>query len=479
METEQTEYAFAVCCKLEAHDQRSLRRREFVKLKSLLLCISFACAPTVNAFGQLNCNTSNKLVCQFPVSAQVLASNVVGGYQNGNNPAYTEAFNAALKAAGPINESIAAQLTQLPIPSATVGVVSLRRKGHEGGIPFDNLGPILTDRPDTVGKGHLFFGFSYQHFNFNAVDGVDLAALPVGFNFKQNVTTDGNAYRQFYGSGISDVGFQLNQFVALLTYGITRTTDLSVIVPINDVSLKVTSSGFKAYLYDSAKNAYANVTPAQGNVVTSGSASGIGDVGLNLKHMIFGQEGERPAMALGATFRFPSGDSYNYLGSGALGGSIYSLLEYRATIAPHAKIGYQWNDASKVLNLNGPPARLPGGLQYDIGADVRLLQHLTAAVDVLGNQIVNVGSFNIANTSLTGVGLGANGAGGAVNVSSVNAFRTTYTTANFSGGLKWSPMAHLLLYGNVLVQMNNVGLRSDPVPLFGIAYNFKKQSKAD
>jgi hypothetical protein len=39
--------------------------------------------------------------------------------------------------------------------------------------------------------------------------------------------------------------------------------------------------------------------------------------------------------------------------------------------------------------------------------------------------------------------------------------------------LKWSPRPHFLLYGNVLVQLNNVGLRSDPVPLFGIAYNFK------
>src|SRR4051794_20403418 len=120
----------------QAHDRRSSRRREFVKLKSLLLCFWFACAPTAIAFGQIDCNTSNKLVCHFPVSAQVLAANVVGGYQNGNTPAYNQALNAALKAAGPINESIAAQLPQLPIPSATVGVVSLRRKGHEGGIPF-------------------------------------------------------------------------------------------------------------------------------------------------------------------------------------------------------------------------------------------------------------------------------------------------------------------------------------------------------
>jgi hypothetical protein len=29
------------------------------------------------------------------------------------------------------------------------------------------------------------------------------------------------------------------------------------------------------------------------------------------------------------------------------------------------------------------------------------------------------------------------------------------------------------VYGNVMKQANNTGLRSDLVPLFGIAYNFK------
>ena len=472
METKRVRHVHHNCSTIETDN---LRGREFVKRKRLFY-IALVCAPAAIAFGQVNCNTSTKLVCQFPVSAQVLATNAVGGYQNGQNPAYQTAFNAALAAAGPINESIAAQLTQLPVPSATVGVVSLKRKGHEGGVPFDNLGPILTDRPDTVGQGHLFGGFSYQHFNFNAIDGVNLRALPVGFSFNAYSKANPNDLQTFYGSGINNVAFQLDQYVALLTYGVNKTTDLSVIVPVNNVSLRVTSFDFKAFLYDSAKNQYENVTPTQGNVTTAGSASGIGDVTLNLKHMIFGQEGNRPAMAAGATFRFASGDAYNYLGAGALGGSLYGLMEYRASIAPHIKVGYQWNDSSRALNLaSSSPARLPGGLQYDIGSDIRLLQHLTVAVDVLGNQIVNAGSFSTSATTLSGTGL----PGGSTSVNSVTAFATTYTTSNFSGGVKWSPMAHLLVYGNVLLQLNNVGLRSDPVPLVGIAYNFKRRTRAE
>jgi hypothetical protein len=70
---------------------------------------------------------------------------------------------------------------------------------------------------------------------------------------------------------------------------------------------------------------------------------------------------------------------------------------------------------------------------------------------------------------------------------SVTGVTTTYTINDFSIGVKWSPFGgrksrdgksspwqELLLYGNVLFQMNDTGLRSDPVPLVGISYKFNK-----
>ena len=148
-----------------------------MKAKALLLFVLFACMPTVYSFGQVDCTTSTKLVCEFPFSAQYLANNSVGG---------TAFLNAINGAATPINISIATQLTQLPVPSASVGVVTIRDKGSDVGHPFDNLGPILTDRPDTVGRKHLFIGSSFQEFNFNALDGVNLGSLLVGFTYSQN-----------------------------------------------------------------------------------------------------------------------------------------------------------------------------------------------------------------------------------------------------------------------------------------------------
>ena len=42
----------------------------------------------------------------------------------------------------------------------------------------DSLGPILGERAETVGRHHLFIGFSYQFFNFDKIDGVNLNNFP-------------------------------------------------------------------------------------------------------------------------------------------------------------------------------------------------------------------------------------------------------------------------------------------------------------
>jgi len=434
-----------------------------VKTKALMLFMFFACAPISYSFGQVICAGSQKLVCQFPASAQTLAFYTYGP----NSPQGAAISSAAQSASLPINASIATQLTQLPIPSATVGVVSLRGKGSDAPpVPFDNLGPVLTDRPDTVGKGHLFMGFSYQHFNFNALDGTSLANLPVSFAstpLSASPTT-------YYGSETNNVSFQLNQYVVLFTLGISKGTDFSFVLPFNSVNIGVTTSNFQAFTYTYASGIYQNLSPPSTTSATSsGSASGLGDVILSLKQLLIGGEGNRPAIAVGGTFRIPSGDEFNYLGSGAMGGSLYGLFEYRARLAPHLKLGYQWNDVSKVVNAGGGGVRLPGGLQYAAGADLKIVRPLTLAVDLLGNQFINTPSLTVSTVALNPIP--PIGTLPSTQFPSVTTPNSTYTTVNFSTGLKWTPIPHLLLYGNVLLQANNVGLRSDPVPSFGIAYN--------
>lgn len=434
-----------------------------MKAKTLLLYVSLIGGSAIVAYGQVNCTTSLKLVCELPATSTTVAASLLGG------DAATKATSAATALSSAINSSIATQLTELPIPSASVGTVSLQQAGNPFGVPFDNLGPILTDRPDTVGKHRVFAGFSYQRFNFNAIDGNNLGSLPVGYTF--NLTTNSGDTLTVYGSQTANINFHLNQYVGSLTYGLTKTTDVSVVIPFSEVSLAVTTSNFQTYLYDANANQYSNESLKAGTTIpASGSASGIGDVIVSVKQLLLGQEGRPPAIAVGADFRFPSGDALNYLGSGAFGFNLHGLFEYRAKLSPHLRLGYQWNTNSQLVNIFEPSkTQLPGGLQYDAGADYRLHRKLTLAADILGSQSVNTVSLTAAPVALSPVPSASSG----ITVASVEVLNTvpdTYTSVNFSGGLKYHPFVHWILYGNVLVPLNNVGLRSDPVPLFGISF---------
>ena len=436
-----------------------------MKAKTLLLFVPFVFGPAICAVGQVNCTTSNKLVCELPTTSTTVAAAAIGAAQAQSNP-----IIVALSAS--INSSIGTQLTQLPIPSASVGTVSLQQAGNPFGVPFDNLGPVLTDRPDTVGKRRIFVGFNYQRFNFNALNGIDLGKFPVGYVITQTNATNTDT-QTLYGSESADINFHLDQYVGILTYGLTRTTDVSVVVPFSNVSLAVTTSNFQTYVYDSSANQYSNESPtgqAAKPITTTGSASGVGDVILTVKQLLLGQEGRPPAIAVGADFRIPSGDALNYLGSGAFGFNLHGLFEYRAKLSPHLKLGYQWNTNSQLVDIyTAPSTVLPGGLQYDAGADYRVVRQLTVAADVLGSQFVNTNSVSPFTQKLTPVPSAQTGAAPA-SLPSISVAPNTYTTANVSAGLKWHPMKHWIFYGNVLIPINNVGLRSDPVPLGGISF---------
>jgi hypothetical protein len=431
--------------------------------KLLMLAAVMASLVTPGMFGQVNCATSKDLICELPISASTLA-NVTVGAPTGSGPA----FNKALSTAFPINAAIASQISQLPIPSASVGVVSLRQPGSEVGVPFDNLGPILTDRPDTVDKGHFYLGGSYQHFHFNSIDGTALSALPVAFSYTQPSPFNASDLQTVYGGVTNDVLFRLNQWTGILTYGATHTTDVSVVVPLNEVSVDVTASKIQAYVYDSVKNQYSSVPSPTTSLTTLGSATGIGDILFSVKQLLVGQEGERVAVSAGGALRAPTGNAAEYLGSGAFGGQAYGLVEYRYKIAPHARIAYQWNGVSSDLTPPGQAKiRLPGGLQYDIGSDFRLARTLSADVDLLGSQFVNSPSLSPGQITL----LAATTTPPVASIATVNTFTHTYATVNISGGAKWAPVPHFLVYVNLLKQTNTAGLRSNVVPLVGVAYH--------
>ncbi len=446
-----------------------------MKTKAVVLLVSSILAPAIYAHGQIDCTTSTKLVCELPTSAAVLAASVVS--QKGQtSAAQAAAIASAQSVSRAVNSSIGTQLTQLPIPSGSVGVVSLQQKDNPLGVPYENLGPILTGRPDTVGRHRLFCSGFLQ---LPALQFLLLSTASVctayrsAFSFRRpsRSATSPPTRKPLPAANSNKVGFQLDQYVGQVTYGLTSTTDVSVAIPFNDVSLSAVSSNFNAYIYDQNSSQYQNASlPAGTQIPSSGTANGIGGRHRKrVKQLLIGKEGLRPAVSAGLDIRFPTGDALNYLGSGAYGYNLHGLFEYRWKVSPHLKVGYQWNGKSELVTSGSGSAKsasLPGGVQYDIGADYSLIRQITIAVDVLGSQFVNSPSLSISTLPFSQP-LPSSFAP----LSTVVPVTTTYTTSNISGGVKYHASRHWTLYGNVLVPLNNAGLRSNLVPLGGLSYN--------
>ena len=75
---------------------------------------------------------------------------------------------------------IGRQANLLPLASPSSGFVLTYDSSLKTFVTSnDSLGPILGERAETVGRHRLFIGFSYQFFNFNKIDSVDLHNIPV------------------------------------------------------------------------------------------------------------------------------------------------------------------------------------------------------------------------------------------------------------------------------------------------------------
>ena len=417
---------------------------------------------------QINCASSRKLVCEFPFATGQFANDTaLGATSNG--------VSSAQQLASSIDVGIATQVSQLPIASASAGTVEI----YKGGIyqTLSNLGPILTDRAQTVGRHKFFLGFTAGQFVFTDIDGISLGKLPFGWAASAYVNNNGTStlLTNTYTSEDTLLHFKIDQFIAVGTYGITKHFDLSAIVPIEYVSLSASTYGSSSTVVN-ANGAVVLGPYSNASTYASGTASGIGDVIFNGKQTVWVGGSERATVSAAMNVRVPTGDDLNYLGSGSWGFNPYIVYSYLATVSPHAKLGYQWNTATE-LNPNyvvSPSTgsltysgnlHLPGGVQYDVGADWAAAKRLTIAGDLLGSQFLNtprlIPTTTLVSTTSTPIKLNTSVTG-----------NSSYTINNVSAGFKINPIGNLVLDGNVLFQLNNNGLRSRPTPLIGISYKF-------
>jgi hypothetical protein len=364
------------------------------------------------------------------------------------------------------NTTIAQVLGQLPLAVPVSGFVLGFDK--KLGIPVDlneNLGSVLTERGNTVGKDKLFVGFTYQRFVFETIDKTNLNNLPVVFS---NGT--------IFGYSQNRVSANISQYTAIAAFGLTNRMDISVTLPFERVSLSA-GNDFRETV--SGGTSFSN--PISQSV--AGSASGVGDLLVNLKATLI--KGERIALAGGMEARFPTGDEYNLLGSGAYGVKPYLVFSRRGRIEPHVNVGYQWNDFSNLYinpcefkgtcisatSTSLPTLRLPDSIDYSAGADIGIIKRLTLVADLVGQHF-----FDSPRITAAGPSPLANLPPAFSNFpqfnNSVGVANGDYNVDNLGVGLKWNPLGHLIVSANALIKLDDGGLRSKYVPLIGVSYRF-------
>jgi hypothetical protein len=408
------------------------------------------------AMAQINCSSgtaSNKLACEFPFATGVLSNAQVTG-----NSSLT-----AQQVAESLNIAIATQVSQLPLASASAGTVEV----YKAGVPetFNNLGPILTDRASTIGRHRFFIGFTASQFVFTDIDGKSLGNLP--FTYDRPTTSNGVVTSNTYTNETTEVNLKVDQLIGVATFGVSNRIDVSVIVPWEYVSFGDTTAKSVNYTTDPTNHILFQTAPSSSYY--PGTAYGVGDVTFNIKRAMWA--GEHATVSAEFNLRTPTGDDVNLLGSGAYGLNPYVVYSYLWKVSPHVKVGYQWNTASELNNptvTKGGNQELPGGMQYDVGADWALQKHITVAGDLLGNQFLNTPKF-VVPTSPTVTLTSPSGNVPLLTSTTVN---SSYTINNLSAGLKIAAFRDLVFSGNVLFQINNNGLRSRPTPLIGVSYKF-------
>jgi hypothetical protein len=370
------------------------------------------------------------------------------------------------------NIALASQLTSLPLPSPASGF-TYRFDAATGTFvrSTQSFGPILTDRAETIGRGRFAFGFNFQHFSFDQLEGIDLSAVPSVFTHDDFQLGGG---RSDVVTTSSAIDVSVGQWTGALTYGLTDRLDVSLAVPVVQTSLNVISAATMRRLgTGTATTVHFFRDPDAPDGIGSnrsfdagGSASGLGDLIVRVKGAVM-REGPR-GLAVGLDMRMPTGDERNLLGSGAFG--VKPFLAYSGSysrVSPHVNLGYQWNGSSVLAGdvETGEKDDLPDQLLYAFGADIGVTDKFSVTTDILGRRAIN--SPRVRIEPFTAVGTT-----GSTTFDDIAIFHESFWASSAAVGFKANLRGRLLVDFNLRFTLGTNGLTDRVTPLLGIEYGF-------
>ena len=423
-----------------------------------------------------------------------------------------------------LNASIASALSIIPLSSPASGVIVKKDPVTGAELPVSGtLGPLFTERAETIGKRKLYFWISNQNYHFTKFNGTSLNALSVLYKGgdPSKLTASGRPLATVPATFGVAMDVRLSQNIAFITYGVTEKLDVSLGLPITHSAVSARtyngiiyggngflSNGSSCWCVGTFTPGFPTLTQPDINQ-TSLAKSGLGDVLVRVKGTVLRKS--NVVVALGGDLRLPTGDADNYLGVGTTtvkpfaAVSIYSKpMRNNIVLSPHFDVGWQFSGksilggqlqgtplsastAGGTVNYVGAPFTstkdfLPDVFTWAAGAEVALGRHNTFVADLLGNQVGLI--HGIPNASLQTISnlplpTGPNGDSNGVAVPTkgsasglVSDGRVSFGQYNASLGYKARLVGNLVFNFNLLVRLDDNGLSARISPMFGLGYSF-------
>lgn len=382
-------------------------------------------------------------------------------------------FNSAFQSEFRLmNVALTSQLATVPLPSPASGFTYTFDAATGTFVRSTrSFGPILADRGETIGRGRIAFGYSYQFFSFDHLDGISLSNVPAVFTHDNPQLGGGRADVVATANTIEAT---VSQFTGALTYGLTDRIDVSLAVPVVRTRLSLLSNatihrvgtggnlGVHYFRDPDAIDGYGSTR----QYYAEGTAGGVGDLVARVKATLM-REGTR-ALAAGVDLRMPTGDERNLLGSGAVGIRPFAALSASmGRLAPHANVGYQWNGRSALAGdvRTGAESDLPDQFMYAVGADLLVAERLSVVFDVFGQRVISSPRL-VSRTSTR------SGPTGTVTLPDILFTTESYWTSAGGFGLKGNLAPRLLVTFNMRFALNHGGLTDRLAPLVGMEWAF-------
>lgn len=400
-----------------------------------------------------------------PGSARALFTQLIANRQLGPfaNPNRTQEFVDVF------SKSIAIGISTAPVGASSAGFsYEFNPRTGEHTLKSQSFGPLFVERPYTNGQGVFNAGLGFTRAAFSKFEGVNFN--DDGLLLFDNRVRFPDNYEQYLEEYLTATP-KVTTVNLLLSYGLTRSLDIGVVVPYS--SLKLEARRF--WSYDFGRE-YPTWTPAQQATVSgprnprfdppgqvnagSVSASGVGDVTLRAKYT-FGAQGRNAAAAV-VDVRLPTGDEDNFLGAGKTSTRFSAI----ASAALSDAITFHANGGYRVGGLTDQG-------DYAVALDAALLPNkkLTASAELLGQYLkeglaeigeLKDGPRNVA-TQLAGqpITVVYSAAESQFVTGGVNILRAAF-------GLKYNIAGTTLLTAGVLVPLNEKGLTASATAFVGL-----------